>query len=79
MRFSEALVCCTALSEELRANMQQEIQAKAYVGLGGFSDLEDKKMYNLGFDASQICMCESTPSDGTLACSGLVLNAAFHH
>lgn len=44
MRFSEALVCCTALSEELRANMQQEIQAKAYVGLGGFSDLEDKKM-----------------------------------
>lgn len=32
----------------------------------------------LGLDPSQSCMCESTPSYGTLAYSGLVLNADFH-
>lgn len=45
MRSNMALGCCTVLSEESRANMQEALRAKAGVGLGGGgSTLEYNKM-----------------------------------
>lgn len=43
MRSNTALVCCSVLCEESRANMQRELSAKAWVELRGFSDLEGKQ------------------------------------